>query len=247
MNIKEELTCQYCNQIFKHPIILNCCGENICKHHVDEMVSNKFLCPLCKEENKNQIFKANKIIEKLIKRELHAFELDPKYETVLSSLRIEIEKIAAILKDPENYIYEEISELKRQVDLDRERLKIRIDELANDLIQQLESYERKFKSEYKAKVNLEHYNHLVKTSRKQLVEFENFFELFSTKNQEREEKYKDCERLVKVVQPSLIEIKNKLFSDLSLTYQLMEHKIEDLFGKLEIKVSYIDLNLNKFC
>ena len=241
------LTCQYCNQIFKHPIILNCCGENICKHHVDEMVSNKFLCPLCKEENTNQTFKANKIIEKLIKRELHAFELDPKYETVLSSLRIEIEKIAAILKDPENYIYEEISELKRQVDLDRERLKIRIDELANDLIQQLESYERKFKSEYKAKVNLEHYTGLVESSRKQLVEFENFFELFSTKNQEREEKYKDCERLVKVVQPSLIEIKNKLFSDLSLTYQLMEHKIEDLFGKLEIKVSYTDLNLNKFC
>jgi hypothetical protein len=52
--------------------------------------------------------------------------------------------LAVLLKDPENFIYEEINELKRKVDLDREKSKKEIDELANDLIQQLESYETTF-------------------------------------------------------------------------------------------------------
>ena len=240
MNINAELTCKYCNQVFKEPITL-ACGDNICKHHLEELISNKssktFTCPLCNEENAtNQQFKVNKLIQTLVKRELHAFELDPKYETVLSSLRIEIEKLAAILKDPENYLYEEISELKRQVDLDRENFKSQIDELADDLIQQLESYEKRFKAEYRANVDLEHYNGLVESARNHLVEFENFFNLFSTKNQEKEEKYNDCESLVKVLQPNLVEIQNKLFSNMSIKYQTLEKRMEDLFGKLQIKV-----------
>ena len=101
-------------------------------------------------------------------------------------METEIENLETILKDPENYIFEEISELKRQVDLDRERLKSQIDEIADDLVHQLESHEKRFKSEYKSNVNLEDYNRLVETSRKQLGEFENFFNLFSNKNQERE-------------------------------------------------------------
>ena len=239
MNIKEELTCKFCNGIYQNPIALPC-GDNICKHHLEELISNKssktFTCPLCNEENAtNQQFKVNKLIQTLVKRELHAFELDPKYETVLSSLRIEIEKIAAILKDPENYIYEEISELKRQVDLDRERLKIRIDELADDLIQQLESYEKLFKAEYKANVDLQHYNGLVESSRKQLIEYEQCLIMFSIKNQEREAKYNDCESLIKVLQPSLVEIQNKLFSNMSITYKPSGIGSRDLFGKL-IKV-----------
>jgi hypothetical protein len=40
MNIKEELTCKYCNEVYKNPITLNCCGENICKQHVEELTSN---------------------------------------------------------------------------------------------------------------------------------------------------------------------------------------------------------------
>ena len=41
------------------------------------------------------------------------------------------------------------SELNRQVDLDREKLKNEIDDLSDDLIKQLESCEKKFKAEYK--------------------------------------------------------------------------------------------------
>jgi hypothetical protein len=124
------------------------------------------MCPLCNKENINQLFHISNLIQSLLEIEFHKFKINPIYETVLNNLKKEIGNLVSILKDPENYIYEEISELKRQVDLDRENLKSEIDELANDLIKQLESYERKFKSEYKAKVDLEHYDGLVESSKK---------------------------------------------------------------------------------
>ena len=134
MTIKKELTCQYCNEIYKNPITL-ACGDSICKHHIQELISNssinKFNCPLCNKENPNQELNPNKILEKLIKIELHEFKINPIYETVLNNLKTEIGNLEAIVKDPENYIYEEISELKRRVDLDREKIKSEIDDYSS--------------------------------------------------------------------------------------------------------------------
>ena len=45
MNIKEDLTCKYCREIYKNPITLICCGDNICKQHIEELISiSKWPC-----------------------------------------------------------------------------------------------------------------------------------------------------------------------------------------------------------
>jgi hypothetical protein len=156
MNIKEELTCQVCNKIFKDPITLSC-GKNICKHHIKELISksasNKFTCPFCYKENPNQDFKVNKLIENLIKRELHGIKFNPKYEETLNNLKTEFQSLEAILRDPEVYIFDEINELIRLVDLDREKLKSHINELANYLIKKLISFREIFKANYRANVD----------------------------------------------------------------------------------------------
>ena len=196
MNIKEELTCKYCNEIYNNPITLTC-GDSVCMHHLKELASAsspKFLCPLCSQENLTQNFNVNKLVTKLLEIELHKFKLEPKYELAFKNFKAEITNLERILKDPENYIYEEIAELKRQVDLDRERLKSQIDELANDLIQQLEAYEASFRAEYKSNVDLKHYNDLVESSRKQLDEYERCLCCFSTDIAEREERFIHCSR-----------------------------------------------------
>ena len=112
MNIKEKLTCKYCNQIYKEPITLTCCGDNLCKRHIAELISNssssEFWCPLCNEPNSNKNFKVSKIIQELIEIEAHKFELDPKYERILNSLKTEIGNLEKISNDPENFIYVEI-------------------------------------------------------------------------------------------------------------------------------------------
>jgi len=235
MNIKQELTCKYCNEIYKNPITLTC-GDSICKNHIEELViNNSILCPLCSQENMNQTFNANKLIVKLLEIELHKFKLEPKYELMLNSLKQEIKNLEAILKDPENLIFEEIGELKRQVDLDREKLKTQIDTLANDLIQQLESYEQKFKAEFK-NIDLEHYAVLVESSRQKLNEYEKCLSLFSTENAEREERFNQSQERVKILVPKIKELKDKLFANTTIRYKPVEDK-DDLFGKLIIKVS----------
>ena len=108
-----------------------------------------------------------------------------------------------------------------------------IEEIHTQIIKKLESYEKKFKSS----VEIENYNGVVEASRKQLVEYEKCLSLFSVENEKRAEKYNECERVIKDLQQSVIEVKNKLFSNLSITYEPMEKNGKDLFGKLIIKVS----------
>ena len=240
MNVKEKLTCKYCNQIYKNPITLTC-GDNICIHHIEELISssssNKFPCPLCSTQNLNLNFEVNKLVQDLIDNDLHNLEVDSKFKLIYNDLKTEIKKIETILKDPEHVIFEEISELKRQVDLEREKLKSQIDVLANDLIQRLESYEARFKTEYKTNVDFEHYHALVKSSRKQLEDYESCLNLFSTKHQERKEKCIESEKMIKNLQSEIKELNNRLVSNLSITYKPFKGNMEDLYGQIITNVS----------
>ena len=247
MNIHEKLTCRYCDAIFNHPITLICCGENICKQHIDELISEnsstEFMCPFCSQENANQNFHCVKLIQNLIDMELHKFKMDPKYKTALHNLNKEIERLEVILKDPENIIYEEIRELKRQVDLDRESLKMEIDILADGLIQQLESYEIQFRAEYKDNVDLVMLNDLLESSRNKLKDFENCLNLFSVENNERFEKTGVIEKTINILQTEFEDIKYELMSNLIINYLPFEKNLDTLLGKLIIEVSLIIINL----
>ena len=194
---------------------------------------------MCNQENKHFKIKVNNLIQSLLEVELHEFKINPKYEKTLNNLKIEIEKMALLLKDPEHFIFEEFSELKRQVDLDRDSLKMEIDELADDIIKKLESYEKSFKENYKKNVDFDYFNGLVESSRKQLTEYEKCLSLFSVENEKREEEFKESEQLIQTLQPSLNIIKNKLYSDFCIIYKPMENNMEDVFGKLIIKVRFI--------
>ena len=241
MNIKEQMTCKFCNQVYNNPITL-LCGDSICKHHLDELIStnssDKLNCPVCNKENLSNLeFKVNKFMQSMVEIELHEFKMNPIYEEVLNNLKMEIGNLEAIVKDPENHIFEEISELKRQVDLDRERLKSEIDSLADGLIKQLESYEQQFKTEYKTNIDLEHYNNLLESSKKQLANYEHCLTLFSSKNQERYKSRIESENIIKQLKRKIKKFKEKLLSNLSIKYEPKQNEMDDMFGTFIIKVS----------
>ena len=233
MNVKETLTCKLCNEIYKHPVSLNCCGENICKRHIDGLISNnssnKLICPFCNHENANKNFSVNRVIQNLIDNEMHKIELDPKYVKLLNEFKMEIEKLITLLNDPENYIYAEINETKRKVDSDRESLKSEIDKLADGMINQLESHGNQFKAEYSA---------LVRSSKKQLSEYEKMFYLFSIKNEDREVKRNQNQNLINKIQTKINDLKNNPFSKPAIKYKPMQFKKEYLSGKLTINVRF---------
>ena len=241
INIKDKLSCTYCHEIFKHPINLICCGKKICKQHIDELIKqdspNTFTCPLCAQENTNQNFHCDELFESLIEEvELHKFKLDPKYELTFHNLRKEIESLEKVLNGPESYIYEEINELKRQVDLDRENLKSEIDNVANGLIQQLESYEQQFKKQYKTTVDFNYYSGVAKSSRAKLDGFKKFLNLFSVGKEERDEKTSEMEREINSLEPILKKFKCQLFSNLEINYKQMQMDKDEFFARLIIEV-----------
>ena len=242
MNIKEQLTCKLCYKIYKDPITL-ACGCNACKHHIEEVISNssskKFMCPICNEENVNQKLNINRIIENMVENELYKFEIDSAHKLILSSFKKEIANLEALIRYPENIIYEKIGDLKLKVDLEREEMKNEIDKLAVGLIQQLETFENNFKAEYKTHIDLEHYNGLFELSRKQLEEYEKCLDLFSSKKEERDEKSRHVEQLVNKLRSDIAEAENSLFANRSITYKPSGIASRDLFGQLLIKVIFI--------
>ena len=58
MNIEKMLTCKYCNKVYNEPITLTCCGESLCKQHIQDLLSiddtNSLICPFCNKLNSNQ-------------------------------------------------------------------------------------------------------------------------------------------------------------------------------------------------
>ena len=64
------------------------------------------------------------------------------------------QKINDLIKDPKNFIYDHISSLKNSVDLRKENLKARIDEICGEMIQKLENYQQEC-YENIGKLNLE--------------------------------------------------------------------------------------------
>ena len=83
-------------------------------------------------------------------------KLEFVYKATLNKFKIEIENFESILKEPENFIYEEMQELKRQVDSNRARSKLKIDDLADGFIKKLEEHEQKLKSESNVDVHSYH-------------------------------------------------------------------------------------------
>ena len=186
MNLEKMLTCKYCNKIYNEPITL-ACGESLCKEHIQELLSiddtNSLICPFCNIQNSNQNFIVSKTIQDLLDIQAHKFKIDPRLEQTFTNFKTEIRNLELILNEPENFIYEEINELKRQVDLDREKAKAEIDELADDLIQQLKTYEEQFRTEYKENVDMKHFMSLAEASKKQFNEYEQYLNLLSIKRE----------------------------------------------------------------
>jgi hypothetical protein len=137
-------------------------------------------------------------------------------------------------KDPDSIICESISELKRQVDLDREQLKEKIDKQANEIIKKLESFEIEFKIESKTRVKSVFDDDFKKSLSNQLQEYEKTLNSIAKTNEERENKRLDIEETLKILELKQTQFKTKLFSNKSIKYEPFSKNTGDLFGILDV-------------
>ena len=150
-SIRKLLTCKLCDNILNNtPVVLSCCDATVCSSHLDIFLNDNtiYTCELCNQTHdnpKSKIFVSNKLAEELLKMKLEKLSFGRKHEKSkeeCEELKSFLREIQDLINDPKNYIHECVSELKRDIDLRREEIKLEIDEISDEMIDRLELFEK---------------------------------------------------------------------------------------------------------
>jgi len=222
------------------PITLPC-GYSVCKRHLDDLLENtptemnKFECQLCKKKHSipEDGFAINKRIQNALNIKLSTLKLNPVYEeckTEINEAKMNIQMIESLDKDPENFIYEFFEELKRQVDLRREKLKLEIDNNSDEIIQSIESAKDnciKLSTESK-RLNTE-----IENSKNEVTELTDDFDTFEIDNEKFEDIRKHLTILNGNLSRKLSEYKDSIIGGKEYTFEFKEIDIKSLFGSFK--------------
>jgi ABC-type Zn uptake system ZnuABC Zn-binding protein ZnuA len=94
---------------------------------------------------KNKRFVINKLAESMLKIELDKISLGDAFIKVskeIENLESSFNKFNWHIQDPRNFIYEHVSNIKRDVDLRKEKLKEKIDQICAEMIQKMDKYQQ---------------------------------------------------------------------------------------------------------
>jgi uncharacterized protein YlxP (DUF503 family) len=155
-HLTKILNCEYCNKLLNgSPVVLSCCDATICSEHIqfkevkvnDTKTIQVYVCELCQcsHNMKNKRFVINKIVEIMLQMELDKISLGDGYIKVskeIENLDSSLNKLNCLIQDPKNYIYEYVSNIKRDVDLRKEKLKEKIDQICAEMIQKMDKYQQ---------------------------------------------------------------------------------------------------------
>ena len=169
LSLKSKLSCSFCSKIYKSPIILPC-ADSICAEHLNEshiLKQNQIKCSKCNQcfGVKDCIYLPNKLAIELIDEEMFLSDeeksLKSQIELGLNDyIRLE-EAFDGKKSGHELQCFDHFQELRRQIDLHREVLKIKsrdierlkkIDEISLKMIEKVREFEENFSKFIKTKL-----------------------------------------------------------------------------------------------
>ena len=238
--VKNLFDCKQCNQLLVDPVTL-LCGYSVCKRHIDELLesnskeSNTFLCKLCDDEHciPKKGFAINKSIQSALDIKLNTLKLNPVYEECKSEINYaknNIQKIENLEKDPENYSFEYFEELKRQVDLRREKLKLELDNYSDEIIQSIESAKENC---IKMSKESKRMSTDIENLKEELTELMDDFDTFEIDNEKFEEIRQSLTFLNGGLTRQLGEYKDSIIGDKKYSFEFVEIDIKGLFGSFK--------------
>lgn len=137
------LSCPVCKDNLARPVILPC-GLTVCQAHTDTSTtaSSCFTCVGCDKlhTRPDEGFIPNKCLEALVN--VQKGKEHKKGLLLCQELKADIDKLGQTLKDPHNFLHNQVFEYHNMVDLKRERLKLAIDEQADSLHKSLDEFEK---------------------------------------------------------------------------------------------------------
>ena len=248
MNLREDITCKCCNDIFVDPVTLSCCGESVCKKHLDEIFSKKVTrsskCPICKENLPSEMkISVNKALKSLIDRELHKINIDSNHQNVLNDFKQKIQTIQALNNNSEAKIDSKFKIIKENVYQDKSNAKKEIDKLAEEILNKIATHENESKS------SLTSYTKLIADMSAKFSEYEKCLKSLNSTDEERKTKSGEIQDTIKFLETEIKSYKNVFSENSSIDYEPMKASISDFFGKLKtvnpVEIQQIQPNTNR--
>jgi hypothetical protein len=156
-DVESALICTFCSNIFKDPRLLPC-GISACHECILSRcdLNKQFTCLSCDEEhqptNKEGIFYPNKSLVKIITANAREVSRGPSVESLKSKL-VEIkmmnEELKANLDNGVDQVRDHCVKLRNDVHLKTEILIEQIHQLNEELIKEIDDYEKKCIESYK--------------------------------------------------------------------------------------------------
>ena len=143
-NILKAIKCVNCNLILSTPILLPC-THSVCKKHVSSETKS-IQCGKCGQEHKvpeSGQFPLNEPLNEIIEANIEALNFGKNHKEAREACKklneTLDEQVNLLVNDPESVAYDEIGDLKRRVNLKREKLLLQINQEADKLIVMLEA------------------------------------------------------------------------------------------------------------
>jgi len=237
--INEILKCNDCQQKFgenAEPRLLPC-GYSICGQCIIEIKKKNFKCKFCAKDHSISIdeFPLNQALAKMLLHQPEEVYRGPEMEKIKSNLLIlekELKQAEFNISNPEDKIFDNFKELKRQIQLKTEEIFEKINVMRETYFAALDGLEKKCKEEIK---NKEAYNK---------TKFEEIKSLINGFNSENRKYLQQA----KLDEEELAE-KNNLASQLKIQLKNeINNSMEYIFGenRMGFKSSIKELNIQTF-
>jgi hypothetical protein len=147
--LKSSLTCSNCLKIYKDPIELPC-SHNLCKVHLVEksvVQQNKIKCGECKKDFqiKDNEFKTINFINKLLDEHVYfsdeEISLKKQIEDSIRKFFQMYEEFCLNKTNRDLDVHNHFQEIRRNIDLHREKLKEKIDDIYMEMIDKSKKFE----------------------------------------------------------------------------------------------------------
>ena len=154
MSLKSELICRICQLVLNNSPISLPCSHDVCSKHLRDgtVKQGSIRCAECyqKFDVPCKGFPANKIASDILEKELHLSDEEKTIKISIQETIQQLERLQFDLKqkhsDLERISVDHFSEVRRQIDFQREELKRKIDEIALKLLEQVNEKEKVYVS-----------------------------------------------------------------------------------------------------
>lgn len=230
------LSCEYeiCKKYLQVPIRLPC-QKTICKEHIDDHIKYGFdyiYCQFCNKEHSipENGFPINKDLECILNANMHLNTNHKKAIEKLKKLEKTKETYNFMAEKPHEFIDNYFSEVKNNIELQKDKLKLKIDLITREMICQVENIEMECKNNIKAKT----FDTVINTNLD--IQINNWkHELRKPKLNSRllANLQVELDSIEKETKSKLKKLRNLLLSSNEILFEPGQILTNDLFGKLE--------------